>query len=240
MRWLAALLVMAGAAQAECRLALALGLDVSGSVDGAEYRLQFDGLAAALRAPDVQAQILLAPETPVWIAVYEWAGIRYQREVAGWTALRTPGDIAGVADAMRAWTRDGKRAPISTSTAIGAAMGHAVRVFEAAPPCARRTLDLSGDGANNEGPAPEIIRLQPALAGVTINGLVVGANTDLGADARESEIKQLSSYYRSRVIKGPDAFVEVALGFEDYERAMTRKLIRETEALAVGLLGDGR
>lgn len=35
------------AAQANCRLALALGLDVSGSVDSREYRLQLDGLANA-------------------------------------------------------------------------------------------------------------------------------------------------------------------------------------------------
>ena len=43
-----------GAAAAECRLALSLGLDVSSSVDAREYRLQTEGLAAALIAPEVR------------------------------------------------------------------------------------------------------------------------------------------------------------------------------------------
>ena len=38
-------------AQEECRLALVLGLDVSASVDAAEYRLQVEGLAASLIPP---------------------------------------------------------------------------------------------------------------------------------------------------------------------------------------------
>ena len=38
----------AGIAQADCRQALALGLDVSGSVDSAEYALQMQGLANAV------------------------------------------------------------------------------------------------------------------------------------------------------------------------------------------------
>ena len=51
----------AGPADAACRLALALGLDVSGSVDAAEYRLQLDGVAAALTDEDVQAALFAMP-----------------------------------------------------------------------------------------------------------------------------------------------------------------------------------
>ena len=43
----AALALWGSAVAAECRLALALGLDVSGSVDVMEYRLQLDGVANA-------------------------------------------------------------------------------------------------------------------------------------------------------------------------------------------------
>ena len=51
----AGLLGLAGpaAAQEQCRLALLLGLDVSASVDREEYRLQMEGLAAALIEPSV-------------------------------------------------------------------------------------------------------------------------------------------------------------------------------------------
>ena len=53
--------LMLGSAPAEaaCRLALALGLDVSGSVNAAEYALQRTGLAAA---PDTDAARTLRRE----------------------------------------------------------------------------------------------------------------------------------------------------------------------------------
>ena len=47
----------ASAGVAECRQALALGLDVSGSVDAREYRLQLDGVAGALDDPAVRAAV---------------------------------------------------------------------------------------------------------------------------------------------------------------------------------------
>jgi hypothetical protein len=39
------------------------------------------------------------------------------------------------------------------------------------------------------------------------------------------------------VILGPGAFVEIALGFEQYEQAMVRKLRRELEAPAMSAIG---
>jgi hypothetical protein len=59
-------------------------------------------------------------------------------------------------------------------------------------------------------------RRDPALAGVTVNGLVVGATA-----------VTLARYYRQFVIQGPGAFVEVAEDYEDFEQAMRRKLLRE-------------
>jgi len=53
------------------------------------------------------------------------------------------------------------------------------------------------------------------------------------------EIGELSSYYNAFVISGPGAFVETALGFADFERAMTRKLLRELEAPVFGALLPG-
>jgi len=82
--WLALLAVLAGstAAAAPCRLALAMALDVSGSVDQKEYRLQLDGLAKALTDPDVSAAFLGMPGAPVAHAVYEWSASSYQRVVS--------------------------------------------------------------------------------------------------------------------------------------------------------------
>ena len=56
---LAALLIAAGTpAGAECRLALALGFDVSRSVSDRDYAIQRDGLLAALDAAPIRAALL--------------------------------------------------------------------------------------------------------------------------------------------------------------------------------------
>ena len=46
-------------------------------------------------------------------------------------------------------------------------------------------------------------------------------------------IAALSAYYHAWVTLGPGAFVETALGFEDFQRAMTRKLLRELQSPAL-------
>ncbi len=227
---LAAFLFCAAPALAECRLALALGLDVSGSVDGQEYRLQMDGLAAALQAPEVQAQILALPAAPIWLTIYEWSGSGYQRLVVPWTPLRNTSDLASVSSTLLARQR-----PRSAgSTAIGHAMYFADYLFRQRPNCQAYTLDLSGDGESNDGQFPQVVRREDRFKGVTINGLVIGSDVTVGRDERQMEMMALSAYYRARVIWGPGAFIEVAQGFEDFERAMTRKLLRETKGILVG------
>ena len=52
-------------------------------------------------------------------------------------------------------------------------------------------------------------------------------------DIRQADIAELSSYFRAEVVLGPDAFVQTALGFADYARAMTQKLIRELDGLVL-------
>ncbi len=225
---LLALCLLTGAAQAQCRLALALGMDVSGSVDQVEYRLQLDGLAAALTSDEVQGQLLQFPDAPIWVAAFEWAGRFNQRLLVDWVALDSAAAINGVAATLRATER---RSGIN-STGIGGAMLFAERLFQKRPDCWRYTLDLSGDGTNNDGPAPEFMR--DRLVGRDINGLVIALDLTVGRDERQMDLMELSAYYRKRIIKGPDAFIEVALGFDDFERAMTKKLLRETESLMIG------
>lgn len=234
MRALALVLSLwAGMAGAECRLALALGLDVSSSVNAKEYRLQLDGLAQALEVPEVQGQILALPAAPIWLSVYEWASSSYQRRLVDWIALRSPADIA----AVTAILRNTQARLAAGSTAIGSAMYYADLTFRDRPGCWAYTLDLSGDGESNDGQLPWQVREEPRFANVTINGLVIGSDVTRGRDERQMEMMALSAYYRTRVIWGPGAFIEVAQGFEDFERAMTRKLLRETRGVVVGQLG---
>ena len=216
----------AAPAGAACRQALALGLDVSGSVDGAEYRLQMDGLAGALTSPDVVEAMTGTPGDTVALAIFEWSGPEDASEVLPWTDVAGPADLAGIAARLRA----AARAPGDPSTAIGSAMGHGFGLLAGRPDCARRTLDLSGDGKANTGPRAQSVEAPP---GIVVNALAIGSDAPTTGDERQVQIAELTAYFRAEVIRGPDAFVEAALGFEDYEEAMRRKLLRELLDLAV-------
>ncbi len=223
-----ALWAAAGPAQA-CRVALAMGLDVSASVDAQEYRMQLEGLAAALTSPPVRDAILYGPGGPVAVAVYEWSGWADQRLLVDWVLVTDARVLEGVAARLVAT----ERARMSDSTALGEALMVGGRLLRGAPPCWRQVLDISGDGKNNDGVDPDMLEGEPLLAGVTVNALVIGADDAGASDLRAVDIGELSSYFNAFVIRGPDSFVQVALGFADYERAMTRKLMRELAPVAM-------
>ncbi len=207
-----------------CRLALLLALDISSSVDQDEDRLQRDGLAGALVSPEVQAAFLSMPGAPVALGVFEWSGQYNQVMVLDWRMIRAPGDLAMAARTVRGSTRSFREFP----TAIGQALVYASGVFADAPPCDRRTLDISGDGENNESFPPINAYENFPLDGVTVNALAIGGSKGLD---------YIEAYYRREVIRGPGAFVEIADDYADFRRAMERKLEREVSSQVVGGLG---
>ncbi len=213
-----------------CRLALAMALDVSGSVDQSEYRAQMEGLAAALSDPDVEAAIFAMPDAPVAVAVYEWSASTYQRMIADWTILAVPGDLQALSEHLRTWTR----APAPEATGIGAAITFGRDLLQENPGCWSETLDISGDGKNNDWPVPRDLRRQGKTAGMRINALVIAHDIKGQSQAMPLDAGELSAYFQAEVVQGPDAFVEVALGFEDYANAMKRKLLRELATRPLG------
>lgn len=221
--------LLPGRADAACRQALALGLDVSGSVNAREYRLQLDGLANALRHPEVRAALLAMPEAPVALSVFEWSGPNHQQVILPWTMIDSDSALADAAARI-----EGKqRRPAETSTAVGLAMLYGAELLSSRSSCWKRTLDLSGDGKSNTGPRPRDVLSDRRFASLTVNALVVGADASAGDDIRQAEIAELSSYFRAEVLVGPDAFIETALGFDAFEAAMVRKLLRELEGVAL-------
>jgi len=221
---LALMLAPAAGEAAPCRLALLLALDVSSSVDPEEDALQRGGLAAALRAPSV-ARAFFASDAPVALAVYEWSGQSHQQIVLDWTSVDNPDALLRAADRVAIHPRSESTKP----TAMGNALRFGAGYFRQSPQCDARTLDMAGDGQNNEGFGPQTAYADPAFAEVTVNGLVVNA-----ADF-EGEIG-LIGFYRTQVLHGPGAFMVIATGFADFERAMRAKLIREVTPAALGAL----
>ena len=218
----AALLALIPAPAEACRLALVLAMDVSSSVDAAEDALQRGGLAAALRAPDVQDAFFVSP-TPVALAVFEWSGRYNQELLSDWTLITGPEVLFDVANRIET----SKRSHNDFPTAMGYALGYASTLLRRAPGCAAQTIDVAGDGVSNDGFGPAEAYAAFPLQNVTVNGLVIN-----GAEF-EAET-QLIPYYRTQVIQGPGSFIEIANGFEDYASAMERKLIRELSAMILG------
>jgi hypothetical protein len=212
-------LLWAGGAQAACRLALVLALDVSASVNEDDYDLQRLGLAAALDSPDVRHAILQGAGGHVALAVFEWSG-RFQQKIhLEWTELHGAADIDRAVVALGAMTRSRADMP----TAVGQALGYGATLLRRGPVCDRKVIDLSGDGINNEGFGPELAYRHFPLRDVVVNGLVI-----LGDDPEVTE------FYRREVLHGSGAFLELASGFVEFETAMTRKLYREINSIMLG------
>jgi hypothetical protein len=212
-----------------CRLALALALDVSGSVDAQEYRLQLDGLAEALSDPDVEAALLAIPGAPVGIAVYEWSSSRFQRLLQDWVLIEDRPTLKALTNRLRAVERE----PAPQTTGLGAALAYGKTLIDTGPACWDGTLDVSGDGENNDWPEPRPLREEGLLGDLRVNALVIVLEAETES---RNESGDLPAYFRANVIHGPDAFVEVARGFGDYARAMRRKLLKELATRPVGLL----
>jgi len=194
-----------------CSLALVLAMDGSASVDAREHELQLNGLADALRDPDVVQAIEAVGG--IWVTSFEWSGRRQQLQQLEWRHLTDQASAIAAAETLRRSPRGFTEFP----TAIGYALGHAAVLLQSVPqPCSRKVIDVAGDGINNDGFGPSSAYKAFDFDGVTVNGLVVS-----GPD--ETPVH----YYRANVIRGPGAFIEIAETYNDYAAAMKRKLLRE-------------
>ena len=216
-------------AYANCRQALAFGLDVSGSVNEQEYILQREGLANALLSPMVQQAIFAMPNAPIKLMVFEWSATSYQRVLVDWKDMNTPSDL-------EAFSKSLVLAPQSKrpySTGLSGAMKFGVSQLKNQSGCWRRTLDISGDGIANDGPFPSTLFRAEGIENIVINGLIIGAADKNGSQGMVYETRKLAKYYEDVVVRGTDAFVETAFGFGDYYEAMQRKLLREIPVIAI-------
>jgi Protein of unknown function (DUF1194) len=196
-------------------LALVLALDVSGSVDRAEFALQRDGLAIALQHRRVIEAIARGPEGQIAVAVVQWGGLDEQSVSVPWTIISDHASAARFAQQL-------VRAPrryMDGGTHISGLIRFATRFAIGAPvSAARRVIDISGDGIDNVQYSTHGARDGATRVGLTINGLAI-----LNEDAK------LDVYYKANVIGGPHAFVMTAQNYQDYAAAILRKLLREID-----------
>ncbi len=225
---LASLLSLLPGMAMACRQALVLALDVSLSVDVFEFRLQREGLARALEDSHVASAMIGTGADPVELAVFEWTGQHNQDVLVDWTVIDSRATLNRIASTLR--TRE--RSLRSGLTALGAAMLFGRDMLMTRTHCTALTLDISGDGANNNGVHPALVRPEMAAAGITVNGLVIEP---------EPESMAVSHFFNDHVITGPGAFVETIHSFDSYAEAIHRKLLREImPSLSEGAPGSRR
>ncbi len=218
----------------QCRQALVLALDVSGSVNPTEYAQQIEGLAAALGDPQVRALILLGADAPVTLAVFEWSSRNHQFVIQPWIML----DSAAALDVAILRIRSHRKVRAGLKTALGSALNVAAGLLREQSHCWKHTIDVSGDGKNNIGVAPDQIYAIGGFDGITVNALVVGDPLDGAGDGNNVSPAELRSYFETQVIFGPNAFAMIANGYADFARAMQRKLMKEISLPMFGQIGD--
>lgn len=207
-------------------LELVLAVDVSGSVDGFEARLQRDGYVAAFSDPVVLSAIRSGPHGRIAVTYFEWAGFGHAIPTVPWTVIGSDEDAIAFTQALH-------DRPIMRGrfTSISGAIGFGMSLFgQSELEATRQVIDISGDGPNNIGPIVTAARDRAAERQITVNGLPI--INDRLQPYGLPQIPNLDLYFESCVIGGPGAFIVVAESFQDFGSAIRRKLILEIAGLA--------
>jgi hypothetical protein len=199
---------------------LVLAADISLSMSPDELEIQRRGYAAALTDPNVLEAIADGAYGRIAVTYFEWAGNTSQHVIVPWTI------IAGRADAERVARQLSAPLPHqSRRTSISGALNFAADLLaEGNFQGMKRVIDISGDGANNEGPPVHVTRDAVVSQKIVINGLPV---MTAGGGLRPYEVAGLDRYYSECVIGGPGAFVMPVSGWAQFPEAIRRKLLLE-------------
>jgi hypothetical protein len=204
-------------------LQLVLAVDASGSVDETRFDLQKEGYAAAFRSRQVLNAIRSGPNQAIAVTMVQWTGPALQIQVVPWTRIGDEPSAAAFAAAIIAAPRQ----LFGGGTSISGVIDYAMTLWRVSPhQSTRRTIDISGDGANNRGRPASLARDEAVRKGVGINGLPI-----LELDP------ELDLFYKSNVIGGPGAFVIAARNYDTFAVAIRRKLITEISMRAPAATG---
>ncbi len=209
-------------------LELVLAVDVSGSMDADERRLQRSGYVAALSHPEVVAAIATGFHGRIAVTYVEWAGPSSQSVAVPWRL------IDGRA-AAEAFSREMAAAPSARirGTSISGALAFAAAQFGGSGFRAdRRVIDVSGDGPNNMGPPVVPARDAVVARDIAINGLPLLLKTG----GPFGGVVPLDLYYRDCVIGGPGSFLIAVQDPAQFAEAIRRKLVLEIAGAAPALL----
>lgn len=214
-------LLFAGRAEANARevgMQLILAVDVSQSINDERYRMQKKGYISALMHPRFIASVQNLPKGALALMLFEWA--TFARETVLWMRIDGVESMREFCEKLSTSSRPSPRV-VGINTAIGIAGRFAEGKFDTVFRTRAKTLDVSGDGENNFGEEPSVVRDSLVHRGVTIHGLPIIRPPGLHTSP------DLPRYYEKNVIGGEGARVIPSQGFDDFPRAVLEKLLME-------------
>jgi len=199
---------------------LILAVDVSYSMDLDELAVQREGYAQAINSKEFLQALKSGPTGKIAVTYFEWAASNDQKIIIPWRVIDGPESADAVAHEIL-------KTPIrrASRTSISGAINFAVPLFDENPNHGlRRVIDISGDGANNNG-APVTGARDAALArGIVINGLPIMVKEP---SYSTMDIDNLDFYYEDCVIGGPGSFVVPIKDRDKFKEAIRSKLLLE-------------
>jgi hypothetical protein len=208
----------------EVDLELVLAVDISLSMDDEEQRLQRDGFIAAIRHPDVIAAIRDGLNGRIALTYLEWAGTASQEVLVPWSLIDGKEAAEAFAEKLAAIPLRGAH-----RTSISGALQYSRVLFEGSgfrgP---RQVVDVSGDGANNQGMPVTLARDRLVDQGIVINGLAIMVERQGVEDF--FTLANLDEYFEDCVIGGPGAFVIRITDRNQLAPAIRRKMMLEIAA----------
>ena len=199
---------------------LILAVDVSYSMDMDELAIQREGYAQAIMSKEFLQALKSLPNGKIAVTYFEWAASSDQKIIIPWRLIDGPETADAVAEEIL-------KTPIrrASRTSISGAIYFAMPLFDENPyKGARRVIDISGDGPNNNG-APVTGAREMALSkGIVINGLPIMVKEP---SYSTMDIDNLDWYYEDCVIGGPGSFVGAIKDREKFKEAIRAKLLLE-------------
>lgn len=195
------------------------GLDVSGSIEARETQIQIDGMAMAIRSPEVMSAIQHGRYGRIGFAVFVWANGNYP-VFSSWRLIGSPQEAmaasAEVATNVRAILGSNAAIKLGELTDLSGAIEYGAEMLRAAPYATGHSiLNILGNGLDNVGEGPQRVRDMLVAQGTTINAVVIGHD------------RGVLGYFRSEVIGGPAAFVLTARNPEKLVEVFERKFVTE-------------
>lgn len=201
--------------------AIVFAVDVSASIDPTTASLQRDGHAAAISSPEVLATIARTRSGCIAITYVEWSSLGQMRLVVPWKSVCGGADAQAVAASIRTEGDRGHGCHTYCATSISFAIDLGVLLLDGYNGhAARKIIDISANGTNNDGVPVEESRLRAIANGCTINAIAL-------PELIRGIPRDLTEYFADSVMGGPNAFVMPLSSPRDYALALRWKMVRE-------------